>query len=127
METDMAKTFTNIAAQGDFIIIRIDDIPAGVEPYEPEGGASGPQYIVAHSETGHNHTMVADRKVKCIPTEGNQRRGPVPSVLRRRCIPTEIVHQRSFDTHETLLVPPGRYEVRRQREYTPEGFRRAAD
>jgi hypothetical protein len=25
------------------------------------------------------------------------------------------------------MVPPGNYEVRRQREYTPEGFRRAAD
>jgi hypothetical protein len=41
--------------------------------------------------------------------------------------PTEITHLRSFDTHETLLVPPGNYEVRRQREYVPEGFRKAAD
>ena len=41
--------------------------------------------------------------------------------------PTEINHLRSFDTHETLLVPPGNYVIKRQREYTPEGFRRAAD
>jgi hypothetical protein len=41
--------------------------------------------------------------------------------------PTEITHLRSFDTHETLLVPPGKYEIRRQREYVAEGFRRAQD
>jgi hypothetical protein len=41
--------------------------------------------------------------------------------------PSEINHQRSFDTHETLLVPPGNYVVKRQREYTAEGFRKAAD
>jgi hypothetical protein len=34
---------------------------------------------------------------------------------------------RSFDTHETLNIPPGIYEVRRQREYVPEGWRKAQD
>ena len=122
----MAKTFTNIAAQGDFIIIRIDDIPADVEPYEPENGASGPQYVVAHSETGHNHTIVADRKVRAYrPKQTNDE--DLYRLFFAVEAPAEIVHQRSFDTHETLLVPPGRYEVRRQREYIPEGFRRAAD
>ena len=122
----MAKTFTNIAAQGDFIIIRIDDIPADVEPYEPEAGDSGPQYVVAHSETGHNHTMVADRKVRAYrPKETNDE--DLYRLFFAVDHTAEIVHQRSFDTHETLLVPPGRYEVRRQREYIPEGFRRAAD
>ena len=122
----MAKTFTNIAAQGDFIIIRIDDIPAGVEPYQPENGASGPQYVVAHSETGHNHTMVADRKVQAFrPKETNDEN--LYRLFFAVDAPAEIVHHRTFDTHETLTVRPGRYEVRRQREYTPEGFRRAAD
>ena len=41
--------------------------------------------------------------------------------------PTEINHLRSFDTHETLLVSPGNYHIRRQREYIHEGFRKAAD
>ena len=40
---------------------------------------------------------------------------------------TELKHKRSFDTHESLLLTPGIYEIRRQREYTPEGYRRAAD
>jgi hypothetical protein len=42
---------------------------------------------------------------------------------------TEVLlrHLRQQDTHETLKIAPGIYEVRRQREYTPEGWRRAAD
>jgi len=51
------KTFTKMAAQGDFIIIRIDDIPENVEKMESENG----YFTIAHSETGHNHVMVADR------------------------------------------------------------------
>jgi hypothetical protein len=41
--------------------------------------------------------------------------------------PTELRHLRDWDTHETLLIPPGTYKVRRQREHTPEGMRRVED
>jgi hypothetical protein len=41
--------------------------------------------------------------------------------------PAELEHLRSFNTHESLVIAPGIYEVRRQKEYTPEGWRRAAD
>jgi len=41
--------------------------------------------------------------------------------------PAVLEHHRSFDTHEALEIKPGIYEIRRQREYTPQGFRRAAD
>ena len=41
--------------------------------------------------------------------------------------PTALVHKRDFDTHAPVLVQPGIYEVRRQREYTPEGFRQVMD
>ena len=52
------KTFENIAAQGDFLIIRIDSLPSSeeIETFDAENG----KYIVAHSETGHNHTMLAN-------------------------------------------------------------------
>ena len=40
----------------------------------------------------------------------------------------EIVHRRDFDTHAPAELAPNRvYQVRRQRESVPEGFRRAAD
>ena len=38
-----------------------------------------------------------------------------------------LEHERSFDTHETIEFSPGTYRIRRQREHTPEGYRRAAD
>ena len=115
------KSFDRIAAQGDFLIIRIDDIPDDVEPYKAESG----QYVVAHSETGHNHTMVMDRVKAYRPKD--VRDEDLYRLFFEVEAPTEIVHNRAHDTHETLRVAPGRYEVRRQREYTPEGFRRAAD
>lgn len=115
------KTFTKMAAQGDFIIIRIDDIPADVEKLEAENG----QYVIAHSETGHNHVMTMERVQAFKPKNVEDR--DLYELFLSVEQPTEVNHLRSFDTHETLLVPPGNYQVRRQREYVPEGYRRAAD
>jgi len=115
------RTFTKMAAQGDFIIMRINDIPADVERIEPENGV----YVVAHSETGHNHVMEMDR-VEAFKPAGVKEVDLYQMFLNVEA-PTEINHLRSFDTHETLLVPPGKYEIRRQREYVAEGFRRAQD
>lgn len=115
------KTFTKMAAQGDFIIIRIDDISANVEKLEAENG----QYVIAHSETGHNHVMTMERVQAFKPKNVEDR--DLYELFLSVEQPTEINHLRSFDTHETLLVPPGNYQVRRQREYVPEGYRRAAD
>lgn len=115
------RTFTRMAAQGDFIIMRINDIPTDVERIEPENGV----YVVAHSETGHNHVMEMDR-VEAFKPAGVKEVDLYQMFLNVEA-PTEINHLRSFDTHETLLVPPGKYEIRRQREYVAEGFRRAQD
>ena len=38
-----------------------------------------------------------------------------------------LTHLRTFDTHETIGIPVGKFEIRRQREYTPEGWRRVED
>jgi hypothetical protein len=115
------KTFTKMAAQGDFIILRIADIPSNVEPIAPDQG----KIVVAHSETGHNHVMEAER-VTAFKEAGTKDVDLYKMFLNVEA-PTEINHLRSFDTHETLLVPPGKYEIRRQREYVAEGFRRAQD
>ena len=32
-----------------------------------------------------------------------------------------------FDTHEPIMLDDGIYRLRRQREYTPEGYRRVED
>lgn len=116
------KTFTKMAAQGDFLIMRVDSIPTNVEPIQANNKN---HIVVAHSETGHDHVMVADR-VQAYKPAGVKEVDLYEMFLSVKA-PTEINHLRSFDTHETLLVPPGNYRVRRQREYVAEGFRRAQD
>jgi len=115
------KTFTRMAAQGDFIIFRVEDLPSNLEQVQPEKGV----HVVAHSETGHDHVMEAEHVTAYKPS------GVADADLYQMFFhvqaPAQIRHLRAHDTHETLLVPPGTYEVRRQREYVPNGFRRAAD
>lgn len=109
---------TNCAAQGDLYISRIDVLPDGVRPVKPTDG----QYIVAHSETGHHHVVQEDG---CEYYEADD---PLTAYLRV-IDATEVTlrHLRAFDTHDPLTIGPGIYRIRRQREYTPEGWRRVAD
>ena len=116
------KTFKNIAAQGDFIIIRVDNLPKNLVEIAPENS----KYVVAHSETGHNHVMEADNVI-AYKSDKITDDTTLFELFFSVKEPTTIEHLRSFDTHETLLVPAGNYVVKRQREYVPEGFRRAAD
>lgn len=58
------KTFTNCAAQGDLMIRRIDKMPANATPVAAERGA----FIVAHSETGHNHVITERPNVRLYTT-----------------------------------------------------------
>lgn len=106
-------------AQGDILIIPVNAVPEGVRPAVAVDG----HYIVAHSETGHHHVIEATRAevfeaaddAFClwVKTLGGG---------------AEIVHKRDFDTHAPAVLEPNRvYQIRRQREYVPEGFRRAAD
>jgi hypothetical protein len=115
-------TFKNIAAQGDLMLRRIDKLPANVKPLLAEKGA----FVVAHSETGHNHVIDATHNV-ALYTSGD----PMISYLEviEATDATEVLlrHLRGFDTHETIIIAPGVFEVRRQREHTPEGWRRVED
>jgi len=115
------KTFTKMAAQGDFLIIRVNEIPGNMETFAPEGN----HFVIAHSETGHDHVMERTN-VKAFKAKGTKERDLYQLFLEVSA-PTEIEHKRSFDTHESILVTEGKYMIRRQREYTPEGYRRAAD
>lgn len=111
------RKFTNICAQGDIYIRRIDALPKNAQIVEPEGG----KVIVTHSETGHHHVMNADSVTMYRLPD---------SILDCLLVverPTALEHLRAHDTHEPILFEPGTYHVRRQREYTPEGFRRVED
>ena len=115
------KTFTKMAAQGDFVIVRIDQLPDNIESVSPHDGF----IVIAHSETGHDHLMLADRVEAYKPA--NVKDVDLYEMFLSVEAPTPIEHLRSFDTHESIMVTEGNYMVRRQREYVPEGYRRAAD
>lgn len=123
------KTFQKQAAQGDMLITRIEKLPEGVTFVNPENG----KFVLAHSETGHNHSVLAQEGVKLYSNDNNPF---IAYLVVENKITAFVEHERTFHTHETIafVAPSGApadgkqfYEIRRQREYTPEGFRRAQD
>ena len=82
--------------------------------------------VLAHSETGHDHVMVLDKVAGEPAVEHFLTDNPLVSWIKVNR-PTALEHPRPFDTHEPIMFGPGVYEVRRQREYTAEGFRRVED
>jgi len=126
------KTIDEIGAQGDVMFVRVDDLPDNV-PLRLLPGAG--RVVVAHSETGHHHVAVAE-DVQLYGTDD-----PMVTYLVTDN-DVDVVHERPFDTHEPLrLVVGGKkgrtpakkskkksvWQVRRQRESSPEGSRRVAD
>lgn len=117
------KEFQNICAQGDVLIRRVAGIPATAKPVAPVDGTA---VIVTHSETGHHHVMTLDRADDPAVEMFSATDNPLLAWLKVHR-PTALEHMRPHDTHEAILFAPGVYEVRRQREYTPEGWRQVAD
>lgn len=111
------KTIKRMGAQGDVIFIRCEQLPAGLTPTDDP--------VVAHSETGHHHVATGDLQ-----------RYVSDDVIRSFIVAkgdVEIEHRRPWDTHETLRLLADDnagetiWEIRRQREYTPEGLRIVQD
>jgi hypothetical protein len=119
-EKSMTKIMTDRPmAQGDMLIIPIVSMPANVKAATADGG----YYIVAHSETGHHH-VIEKRRAEVFESADDQ----FVAYIRTLGDGADIEHKRDFHTHETVHLPPNQnFEIRRQREYVPEGFRRAQD
>lgn len=103
-----------VVFQGDIMVQRVEAVPAEAADAKTD--------VVAHSETGHHH----------VATKARVYAAPDGMTLYMQAIGAEIdlVHKRPYDTHETirLLTKPGDvFRVRRQREHTPEGWRRVED
>jgi hypothetical protein len=97
--------------QGDVLIERIETIPKAAVKFVPIGG----RIILAHGEaTGHHHSVDADA-ADWWKTDGQ--------TFLDVSAPTEVVHQE----HAPIALAPGKYRVRRQREYSPEAIRNVAD
>lgn len=110
-------------AQGELLVIPVEAIPETAIKEERQDG----KVVVGHSETGHHHVVVRDRVDLYQDPED-----PLLAWLEVHDVDelpqiAELIHERSFDTHEALGLTPGKYKIRRRREYTPEGWRRVED
>jgi hypothetical protein len=99
------------------MIRRVDAIPTMLTAQAAENG----HLVLAQSETGHHH-VVLERSAQLLIDQTNALIAYLD--VAEPCV---LEHLRAFDTHEGWQLEPGLYELRRQREHTPEGWRRAAD
>ncbi len=107
-----------IYRQGDVLVVAVTRLPQDRTPIGAEDG----RLILAHGEaTGHAHALRADDGVEFFTTPATKAK-PARRYLRL------VKGARLFhDEHLPIDLPPGRYEVRRQKEYAPEGIRTVAD
>lgn len=113
--TTTTTTINQIGAQGDLLLRRVDAIPDGAIP-APDG-----RIVLAHSETGHDHECECEDAGLWLTDN------PLVSYLEVRADKARVVHRRDYDTHAPVALGAGIWEVRRQREHTPEGWRMVQD
>lgn len=108
-------------AQGDMLIRKIDRLPKNVSRQKSENG----NLILTHSETGHHHVVREQANVEFYANDNN----PMVAylVVNNPKEEVKVEHLRSFDTHAPYILKNGVYEIRRQMESFPEGFRQALD
>lgn len=117
-------TIKKMGAQGDCLFRRVANLPKTAVQSQEAGSL-----VVAHSETGHHHSVDATDGVALFTVPGD----PLVCYLRLEGVEhADVVHHRAWDTHDTLrLIGGGKkatiFECRRQREYVPEGWRRVED
>jgi len=101
-----------IYRQGDvFLIPTIQEPTKAISEEREKDG----DIILAHGEvTGHAH-RIQDKKATTFFLDGKR------YLLIET--PTDLTHEE----HATITLPPGSYEVRIQREYTPDEIRNVAD
>jgi hypothetical protein len=90
--------------QGD-VFIRAAEVPRKATEVPRDGG----RLVLAYGEvTGHAHVVDAPPEEATLLTDEQERR------FLRLVTAAPLVHEE----HGTITLPPGTYEVRRQREYT---------
>jgi hypothetical protein len=97
--------------QGDVLLKPIQSLPKGLAKQEPG------KLILAYGEvTGHAHEI----KERTSVTAWVDDKGSLFLDVEE---PTTLTHQE----HDEVVIAPGKYQVIRQREYTPEEIRNVAD
>lgn len=100
--------------QGDILLIPAAELPRKLKKQPRDDG----RVVLAYGEvTGHAHA-IKDRGADLYGEDVGER---FLQVLTEGGV--DLMHEE----HATITIPPGLYEVRRQREYTPEADRFVAD
>ena len=113
----MKKYTGKVVYQGDIAISRVPRLPTGCTEISPKDGL----HLVAESETHHHHFVEASQ-ARFYGTDD-----PLICYLTVSEKFADLVHDRPSHAHETWRLPAGTYRIRRQREWTPEGWRRVED
>lgn len=131
MKKEIVENFVevrDVGAQGDVLMRRVDALPPEATLVKPEKGL----LIVTHSETGHHHAVEQRPGIELFQSPSDPLLGWIK--VQGQAQHADVVHHRSWDTHQTLRLlysdsPTGEvvFEIRRQREYSPEGWRRVED
>ena len=109
-----------IIRQGDILLVKVG---------EAQASGKSQRVIIGHGEvTGHMHVLQAAETLngdelawQLFAETGEWRGDGSPQVAISQ--ETQLVH----DEHDTLTIPAGIYEIRRQREYEPEAPRYVID
>ncbi|MBX9697888.1 MAG: hypothetical protein K2X74_00570 [Acetobacteraceae bacterium] len=97
-----------ILRQGDVLLLPVAAPSPALRPVPPERG----RIVLAHGEaTGHHHSFAMSDRVALFAEDGAGR-GLFLTITG--AAPAALEHQE----HSTLLVVPGTWEVRRQREWS---------
>lgn len=117
------KKFERAAAQGEVNLRRVDALPDGLVPVQPENGA----FIVGHSESGHHHVLPATAGVTVMEQVRDVPQG-MKIFYAILDAPTALTQDASVP-HETVMLDPGIFRIKISREYDPfaEAARRVAD
>lgn len=104
--------------QGDVMLIPVSRIPKNTKPVAREGG----RLILAHGEiTGHAHAITDERAELVTGEQAAELEAMF--LLVDGPDPVALVHEE----HGTIMVPPGKHQVRRLREYAPDQNRQVQD
>lgn len=104
-----------VMRQGDVLIIPVAKMPENLEPIARDKG----RVVLAYGEiTGHAHT-VKDKRAALF-------RDPKLAAVFMH-VSGDATVALEHEEHGTIEIAPGDYEIRRQREYTPEAIRTVAD
>jgi hypothetical protein len=96
----------NVYRHGEVSLIEVKEAPKGLFNKVKS-------FILAHSETGHNHVLEA-KKVSDLEIYENN-----GEVFVKVNNPVALKHQKTFDAHRTLEVAPGLYKRYEMNEYSP--------